>query len=89
MTESTATTPPVFVETLFTGQPMTAHEEVACPVCQGLTNVRYSAYYDSYNGGRYVHFGCLSPQRIAEINEQEKQLKLKREQTHVNTNKHT
>lgn len=49
---------------------MTVREEVICPVCNNtdrLVGLRTSGYYDSYNKGRYVHYGCLSERRKAEI----------------------
>lgn len=66
----------VFSETLFTGQLYTADERLVCPVCNDMDNLlhlRYNAWYDPYlmreNGemGKYVHYGCLSERRAAEV----------------------
>jgi hypothetical protein len=63
---------PVFVRTAYTGQPETADENVACPVCSDLTNLRWAAWFDPFNksfgpGGCYVCYRCLSAERKAEI----------------------
>jgi hypothetical protein len=64
-------------ETLFTGQPVVdvinGSEYVTCTKCGELTNVRGSAYFDPYQptaggpSGTYVHYKCLSDERMAEI----------------------
>ena len=63
---------PVFVRTSCTGQPETAKEEVACPECTRLVNLRWHAWFDPFNSkfgpnGCYVCYGCLSEQRKAAI----------------------
>jgi hypothetical protein len=59
-----------FTTEIFTGQMMTANEELVCPVCndtENLIHVRTTAWYDSGNDDRYVHFGCLSHKRFSEL----------------------
>lgn len=56
----------------FTGQQINEQEQVACAKCGNLTNVRFSAWFDKYNdpfkkGGAYVHYNCLSTERVAEL----------------------
>ena len=59
----------------FTGQPFIGHpsaENVACSKCGGSVHLRSTAWYDTWNdpfkkGGSYVHYGCLSSERAAEI----------------------
>jgi len=64
-------------EVLFTGQPVVKivnnDQYVSCTKCGKLTNVNSAAYFDKYQPtedgphGTYVHFGCLSTQRMMEI----------------------
>lgn len=69
-------------EILFTGQEVIKIERgseiVLCTKCNEEVAIRKEAYYDSYqklpgeragNPGTYVHFKCLSKERLAEINE--------------------
>jgi hypothetical protein len=59
-----------FVREIFTGQMATVNEEVLCPVCndvENLIHLRTTAWYDSGNGNRYVHFRCLSHERFSEL----------------------
>ncbi len=57
----------------WTGQLSNGREEVLCNACKdGLVNLRWSAWFDPYlpfgeSRGSYVHYGCLSAQRKAEI----------------------
>jgi hypothetical protein len=58
--------------TAFTGQPFVGFERVACTKCGAPVHLRSTGWFDSYQdtygtGGTYVHYGCLSPQRLAEI----------------------
>jgi hypothetical protein len=59
-----------FTTEIFTGQMTTVNEELVCPVCNDtvdLIHVRSTAWYDSGNGNRYVHFRCLSHKRFSEL----------------------
>lgn len=59
--------------TEWTGQLSNDKEEVLCNACKdGLVNLRWAAWFDPYlpfgqSRGSYVHYGCLSEQRKAEI----------------------
>jgi len=60
------------VRVSYFGQPEDIKERVVCPVCGGLTNLRFTAWFDSYNHtygpkGCYVHYKCLSEERKSEI----------------------
>jgi hypothetical protein len=54
---------------IFTGQFVDDRENVTCPVCLELVNVR-RGWIDPYNKGRYVHFECLSQRRKDEVAEE-------------------
>jgi hypothetical protein len=53
-------------EKIFTGQIMDENENVVCPKCNKLVNVR-SGWIDPYNKNKYVHYKCLSNERMNEI----------------------
>lgn len=53
------------MEIIFTGQQINEHEEVQC-VCGKMVSVRVG-WIDKYQNGHYVHYGCLSKERLEEI----------------------
>lgn len=57
----------------FTGQDVIGDtEDVMCSKCEERINLRNNAWFDAFNdphnkGGSYVHYKCLSQQRLDEI----------------------
>jgi len=55
----------------------TENQYVVCPKCHQAVGLRHDinglgiGWFDPYcgDGGRYVHYNCLSQQRLAEIRE--------------------
>lgn len=63
-----------FIGLSFTGQLQTADEKVVCFTCKDksdLIGLRSNAWFDKYTSGsgKYVHFKCLSKQRLQEMKE--------------------